>query len=92
MISGPWHDFSRPYGSWTACHRDEWFVTKILTKKQQKTEAQKITGDTCLGKIVKPRRRRKYIINQLHPEVAFNTLQEAVDYLIENHGKLTFCT
>jgi len=92
VISGPYYEFSKPYGTFVTCQRDKWYVSKKLTKKQQKTEMHKITGTTCLGVIIKPRRRRKYIISQLFPEVALNTLQEAVDYLIENQGKLVFCT
>ena len=91
-VSGPYFKFSSPYGTFTTCHRDEWYVNKKLTKKQQKTEFQKITGDTCLGRIVKPKRRKAYVIDQLYPEVALKSLQEAVDYLIKNQGKLVFCT
>lgn len=93
-ISGPYYKFSCPYGGRTTLHRDEWFVSKKLTKKQQKTEFQKITGESCLGHIIKFRNPKKlpYVIDQLHPHTAFKTLQQAVDFLIKNHGKLVFCS
>jgi hypothetical protein len=94
-ISGPYYQFSKPYGDRVTLQRDEWFVTKKLTKKQQKTEIQKITGETVLGCIVKFRNHPKqlpYVISQLYPHTAFKTLQQAVDFLIENHNKLVFCS
>mgnify|MGYP001017283385 CR=1 FL=1 len=94
-ISGPYYKFSKPYGDRVTLQRDEWFVSKKLTKKQQKTEFQKITGESCLGHIIKFRRKGKklpYVISNLHPHTAFKTLQQAVDFLIKNHGKLVFCS
>jgi len=93
-VSGPYYNYSSPFGTATLA-RDVWYISKKLTKRQQKTEFQKITGTTCLGKIVKFRNHPKklpYVICQLFPHTAFKTLQQAVDYLIENHGKLVFCT
>ena len=58
VVSGPYYEFSKPYGTFVTCQRDIWYVSKKLTKKQQKTKVQKITGKAGLGSIVKPRRRR----------------------------------
>jgi len=91
-VSGPYYKFSCPYGDKTTLHRDIWYVSKQLTKAQQKTEFQKIFGTTCLGSIIKFRNRKEYVIDQLYPHKALPSLQEAVDFLIKNQGKLVFCT
>jgi hypothetical protein len=91
-VSGPYYNFSKPYGTFVTLQRDEWYVAKKLTKRQQKTEFQKITGETCLGSIVKFRNRKDYVISQLHPRKAFSSLQKAINFLIENQGKLVFCS
>ena len=91
-VSGPYYKFSSPYGSWTTLHRDTWFVSKKLFKRQQKTEIQKILGETSLGIIIKFRDKRTYIIDQLYPHTSFKSLQKAINFLIKNEGKLVFCT
>jgi len=91
-ISGPYFNFDRPYGDWTTLHRDEYFVSRPLSKKEQKTEFQKITGSTCLGRIIKFRNRSDYVIDQLFPRKAFKSLKTAVNFLVKNEGKLVFCT
>ena len=90
-LSGPYYKFSSPYGKATL-QRDEWFVKRKLTKSQQKTECQKITGSKSLGRIIKFKNRRDYVIDQLYPRQAFKSLQKAIDFLISNEGKLVFCT
>jgi hypothetical protein len=95
-LSGPFFTFSSPYGTWTTCHRDEYYLTRHLTPEQLKsaTDFQKITKSICLGKIVSSHKHkpRKYCIDQLYPYVVLPSLQKAVDYLIQNEGKLVFCT
>jgi len=92
-VSGPYYDFSKPYGTFTTLERDIWFVNRKLSKKEQKTEFQKITGQRCLGSIVCFRRHpNRFVIEQLHPTKAFKTLKGAVNFLIKNEGKLIFCT
>ena len=91
-VSGPFYNFSNPFGTFVTLQRDEWHVCKRLTKRQQKTEFQKITGETCLGSIVKFRDRKDYIIEQLYPRKAFLSLQKAINFLIKNQGKLVFCS
>jgi len=91
-ISGPYYKFSKPYGTWTTLHRDEWFISRPLPKKEQKTEVQKITGKRMLGCIIKFRNRDEYVIDQLHPRKAFKRFQNAVNFLVRNEGKLVFCT
>ena len=107
-VSGPYFEFSCPYGDrtylhrdmWFSCpygdrtylHRDMWYVSKKLSKAQQKTEFQKILGTTCLGSITKFRNRKEYVIDQLYPHKALPSLQKAVDFLVKNQGKLVFCS
>jgi len=90
-VSGPYFEFSYPYGDSTL-HRDMWYVSKKLSKAQQKTEFQKILGKTCLGCIIKFRNRKEYVIDQLYPHKALPSLQKAVDFLIKNQDKLVFCS
>jgi hypothetical protein len=91
-LSGPYYKFSKPYGTYVTCERDIWFVSKTLNKSEIKSEFQKITGETCLGSIVKFRNRQDYIIEQLYPHKAFKTLKGAINFLIRNEGKLVFCS
>ena len=91
-LSGPYYKFSNPYGDRVTCQRDEWFVFRKLTKRQQKTEFQKITGERCLGNIVKFRDKNEYVISQLFPRQAFRSLKGAINFLIRNEGKLVFCS
>lgn len=92
ILSGPYYKFSNPRGNGVTCQRDEWFVSKKLSERQQKTEFQKIFGKSCLGNIVKFRGQREYVISQLYPRKDFPTLQQAINFLIENEGKLVFCS
>ena len=91
-LSGPYYKFSCPYGDQTTLHRDEWYVSKTLSKSEQKTEIQKILGSTCLGSITKFRNRKDYVIDQLYPYTSFPSLTKAINFLIDNEGKLVFCT
>jgi len=76
-IAGPYYKFSTPFGEATS-HRDEWFVSM---------------NDKCLGRIIRFRRnKRRYVIDQLYPTKDFHSLVKAVDFLVENKGKLVFCT
>jgi len=82
-VSGPFFAFSSPYGKATL-QRDEWFVSKKLTKKEQKTEIQKILGTTSLGHIIKFKSRKDYVIDQLsYPGKYFSSLQKAINFLVD---------
>lgn len=93
-ISGPFYKYSSPYGKvHHSLDRDEWFVSIILPKEKQVTEFQKLFGSTSLGIIVRYHSNRKrFIISQLYPSVSFNSLKKAINFLIENEGKLVFCS
>ena len=93
-VNGPYYKFSSPYGKATL-ERDVWYVSRILTPKELKsaTEFQKIFGTRSLGSIVRFRdNKRRYVINQLFPIVDKQSLQQAIDFLIENENKLVFCS
>lgn len=77
IITGPYFKFSTPYGK-ALLQRDEWFVSM---------------NDKCIGRIIRFRRnKRRYVIDQLYPTKDFRSLTKAVDFLVENKGKLVFCT
>jgi len=93
-LSGPYYKFSKPYGTFVTCQRDEWYVSKKLTEQEKEiaTPISKIFGKTCLGNIVKFREQKVYVISQLYPRVEFKTLRGAVMFLIRNERKLVFCS
>jgi hypothetical protein len=76
QVTGPYFAFSSPYGKPTL-DRDEWFVN---------------SNGKCIGRIVKFMGHKDYVIDQLFPRTAFRSLKKAVDFLVENNGKLVFCT
>ena len=77
VITGPYYTFSTPFGKATL-HRDEWFVSM---------------GEKCLGRIIRFRNnKRRYVIDQLYPTKDFRSLAKAIDFLVENKGKLVFCS
>jgi len=92
IISGPYYQFSKPYGTYATLQRDVWFVSRKLSKSEQKSEFQKITGETCLGSIIKFRNRQDYVIDQLFPHKAFKSLKSAINFLKRNEKKLVFCS
>ena len=96
-ISGPYYEFFKPYGTFVTCERDVWYVKRKLSAKELKSdkasECSKITGERMLGSIVRPRKHnRSYVIDQLFPRKAFNSLKKAINFLTDNEGKLVFCT
>lgn len=92
-LAGPYYEYSAPYGVvHKTLDRDIWYVKRKLTKRQRKTEFQKITGESMLGSIVKFRNRKVYVISQLYPRKDFKTLKGAINFLVRNEGKLVFCT
>lgn len=92
-VSGPYYKVCHGRSMTPSLERDEWFVSKTLTKRDQKTEIQKIFGSTCLGNIVRFRNNMKrFVISQLYPTKNFSSLEKAVQFLIDNQGKLVFCT
>jgi len=93
-ITGPYYTFSSPYGTGVTCERDEWYVSRVATAaEKRKSEITKLLGTRCLGNIVRPRRnKRRYVISQLYPMVTLTSLKKAIEFLVENDGKLVFCT
>jgi len=94
-LSGPYFKFSCPYGKETTLHRDEWFVSRKLTDEELETASpvSKIFKSSCLGNIICFRDKPKmFVIDQLFPHTSFNTLQKAIDFLIANENKLSFCS
>jgi len=82
-VSGPFFEFSTPFGKATL-ERDVWYVSKKLTTKEQKTEIEKILGETCLGRIIKFKSRKDYAIDQLsYPGKYFSSLQKAINFLVD---------
>jgi hypothetical protein len=96
IVSGPYYKFSKPYGTFVTCERDEYFVSRKLTDEELNSrdcsECGKITKKRGLGCIVMPHRRGVYIISQLFPEVSFKTLDEAIQFLVANENQLVFCS
>ena len=91
-IEGPFEDCSTPFG-WATTFRETWFVTRPLPLKERKTPCQKITGSKGLGSIVRFKNHpKRFVINDLHPVKAFDSLKKAVDFLVKNEGKIVFCS
>ena len=97
-VFGPYFEYSSPYGKVVeSLNRDVWFVSRKLTQQEldnpKTSEIRKMFKEVSLGVIVRfQRHKRRYIIDQLFPVVAFNSLKKAVDFLVKNEGKLVFCT
>jgi hypothetical protein len=98
IISGP---FLKTYAPWgkviESCSRNEWFVSRKATSKDKKSKSEirrrvaNITGEICLGSfcqlISNPKR---FIVLHTYPQVEFNTMEKAVNYLVKNEGKIVF--
>ena len=93
-VSGPFYKFSKPYGTFVTCERDEWYVSRAATPAEmRKSEFAKIFKTRSLGVIVCFRsNKRRYVIDQLYPTKAFPSLTKAIEFLVENDGKLVFCS
>lgn len=93
-ISGPFTEYSSPYGKvLEGLNRDVWYVSRKLKESEQDTEIRKLLKSKSLGVIARyQRHKNRYIIDQLYPVVTFSSLKKSVDYLIANEGKLIFCT
>jgi hypothetical protein len=93
-VHGPYFKFSKPFGTFVTCRRDEWFVERVATDKEKQTsKIAKILGTVSLGVIVRPHRtKRRHVISQLYPTQEFQSLKKALEFLVENDGKLVFCT
>ena len=96
VISGPYYQFSNPFGDRVTCQRDVWYVSRSLTKKELNSKKispiKKILKRVSLGVIVKPRNQKRYVIDQIYPLKEYKTLSGAVNYLVKNEGELVFCT
>jgi hypothetical protein len=93
-IEGPFEDCSLPFGfGMPTLYRETWFVTRPLPPKERKTPCQKITGSKGLGSIVRFKNHpKRFVVNDLHPVKAFDSLKKAVDFLVKNDGKIVFCS
>lgn len=93
-VAGPYYKFSNPYGTFVTCRRDEWFVSRVATDKEKnESKIIEMLGTQSLGRIVRSRRnKRRYVIDQLYPTQTFSSLNKALIFLVENDGKLVFCT
>ena len=91
-ISGPYFEFSSPYGkAIESMNRDIWYVSRKLCADEITTEIRKILGTTCLGKIINFKDQKdRYIISQTYPIQEFKSLEEAIEYLVMNEGKIVF--
>lgn len=93
-LEGPFEDCSLPFGfGRPTLYRATWFVTRPLPPKERKTLCQKITGSKGLGSIVRfDNDKKRFVINDLHPVKAFDSLKKAVNFLVKNEGKIVFCS
>lgn len=78
-IQGPYNESSAPWGRVVpSLNRQNYFVD--------------LNGKT-IGVIVRfDNQPKRFIIDQLYPNVDRTTLKAAVLYLVKNNGKLCFCT
>lgn len=97
-VDGPFFEYSSRCGIVSeSLNRDVWFVSRSLSDKELNdpkiSEISRILKGYSLGVIVRyQNKKHRYIIRQLHPHVEFTSLKKAVAFLIENEGKLVFCT
>ena len=89
VISGPYYQFSNPFGDRVTCQRDVWYVSRPLTKKELNSKKispiKKILKSASLGIIIRSRRHKdRYVIDQLYPLKEYKTLRGAVNYLVKN--------
>ena len=104
IVSGPFFKCSNPYGDHVTCKRDEYYVSRKRTEAELEAELSnpetskirrmllEIEGKLSIGRITMPHRRKEFVISQLYPDTSFKTLEEAVQFLADNEGKLVFCS
>lgn len=99
-LSGPYFEYSAPYGiAIESMNRREWFLSRhkvpeseLKNKPKLLAEHYRKYGDT-IGHIEKfDNQKRRYILPQTYPTIEFTSLQKAVDFLIDNHGKISYCS
>ena len=99
-LSGPYFKYSSPWGKVVeSMNRRQWFLTRsnipeVELKKLPKDYAKyyRAYGKT-IGEIERfDNQPRRYILPQTYPTIEFNSLQKIVDYLIDNEGKIVYCT
>ena len=97
-VSGHFFKYSSPYGKVVeSLNGRNWFISRTLTEQElndPKTSAiSKMLKSTHLGVILRfDQNPKRYIIEQLYPQVTFSSLKKAIKYLIDNEGKLVFCS
>jgi len=82
-ISGPYYNFSSPYG-YATCQRNEWFISRRQLKPEKcMTETARILkGNISLGMITRFRdQQRRYVIVQNNAVLEFPSLAQAVKHL-----------
>jgi len=99
-LSGPYFNYSAPYGRvLESLNRREWFLSRHkVPEKELKQRPKEIAdhyrkhGDT-IGHVERfDNQKRRYILPQTHPIIEFPSLQKAIDYLIKNHRKISYCS
>jgi len=99
-LTGPYFAYSAPYGkAFESMNRRQWFLSRhkvpeseLKKKSKELREYYREHGDT-IGEIEKfDNQKRRYILPQTYPTIEFASLQKAVNYLIDNHGKISYCS
>jgi hypothetical protein len=92
VISGPYKQYSFPYGKAT-CGRNEWWVSRPLRPGEPGPFGFADEKERVLGKIIQfDGQDNRFVINQAWPGVDLPTLEEAVQWLMDNEGKWTACS
>ncbi len=83
-VSGPYFEFSCPFGTWTALERDVWYVSRSATEAEMaESMVARVLKERCLGKITRFRSNMdRFLVDEWNaPE--FASLEDAVAYLTE---------
>jgi hypothetical protein len=98
MLSGPYYKVSHPFGvAVESTARHEWFVSRDLTPEEladpNTSEIRKLLKSVSLGHITNfLSQPKRFVIDQLFPIKEFKSLKRAIEFLVENEGKLVFCS
>ena len=95
-LSGPFFNYASPYGK-VYFNSNEWFLTRHNIPKSELKGKNKELADhyfkygKCIGRVKRfGNQPRRYILPQTHPIIEFKSLQKALNYLIENEGKIVY--
>ena len=95
-LSGPYTQYSAPFGKVIeSLNHVQWFLSRQVPKTKTRDPYQiywQKYGKT-IGKIERfDKYKQRYIIPQTYPLIEFKTLQKAVNFLIKNEGKISYCS